>query len=117
MKKVISFILAVICIVPVGSINASAEELTMESKKASDSIVYSAGLINECSLSISSSGTSILLTAKTKGNYSMKSIGLKNIVIQRSTNGTDWKDYTPVDDLLDSSTALFYTSNNLNIYR
>ena len=45
MKKVISFILAVICIVPVGSINASAEELTMESKKASDSIVYSADLI------------------------------------------------------------------------
>ena len=112
MKKVISFILAVICIAPVGCINASAEELTMESKKASDSIVYSAGLINECSLSISSSGTSILLTAKTKGNYSMKSIGLKNIVIQRSTNGTDWKDYTPVDDLLDSSTTLFYTSNN-----
>ena len=33
MKKVISFILAVICIVPVGSINASAEELTMGSKK------------------------------------------------------------------------------------
>ena len=32
MKKVISFILAVICIVPVGSINASAEELTMELK-------------------------------------------------------------------------------------
>lgn len=45
MKKVISFILAVICIVPVGCINASAEELTMESKKASDSVVYSADLI------------------------------------------------------------------------
>ena len=55
MKKVISFILAFICVAPVGSINASAEELTMGSKKVSDSIVYSAGLINECSLSISSS--------------------------------------------------------------
>ena len=33
MKKVISFILAFICVAPVGSINASAEELTMGSKK------------------------------------------------------------------------------------
>lgn len=45
MKKVISFILAFICVAPVGCINASAEELTMGTKKVSDSIVYSADLI------------------------------------------------------------------------
>lgn len=111
MKKVLAFLLAFLCVFSVKCKITSAEEIVVNDNSL-ESVVYSAGLINGYYLAISSSGTSIQLTAKTKGNYSMKSIGLKNITVQYSSNGTDWSNYMAVGNFLEDSTIVYYTENN-----
>lgn len=112
MKKHIAFILAIICITPMSSIEASANELDSNSiyATASESVVRSVGLITGYSLSLTSSGTSLLMTARTNCSGSMKSVGLKNIVIQRSSDNSNWSNYTTVDDLLKSSSSIYSAS-------
>lgn len=113
MKKIITLIIVVLCYQMTFSngLFVKAEEISMNNEVLHNSVVYSAGLINSYSLLICSDNTSLLLTAKTKGNYSMKKIGLKNIVVQRSSNNYDWNNYLFIDDLINESSILFYTLN------
>lgn len=112
MKKHIAFILAIICIAPISSIEASADELAGNSAyaTASESVVRSVGLITGYSLSLTSSGTSLLMTAKTNCLNTMKSVGMKSIVIQRSSDNSNWSNYTTADDLLKSSSSTYSVS-------
>ncbi len=111
MKKQIAFILAIICIAPMGCIEASAAELDSNAyTTVSESKVRSVGIITGYSLSLTSSGTSLLMTARTNCLVSVKSVGLKNIVIQRSSDNSNWSNYTTVDDLLKSSSSTYSAS-------
>lgn len=68
------------------------------------------GLIYRYDLSVSAGNNAILITGNTRSNETMKSIGLKNITIQRSSNGTSWTDEKEIDDLLASSAKSKYVS-------
>ena len=74
-----------------------------------------AGLIRHCNLSVSEgSNSNIVLNGYIACNSSMSSIGIKNIKVKYSTNGTSWSDtnYT-VNDLLGS--GMEYYINNYSI--
>ncbi len=101
-------ILTVVCIIPSTNITASA---ATEIKQSSNVIVYSTGIILGYSVSISGSGNALYLTAKTTCNTSMKSVGLKNVVIQRSSNNSSWSDYLTISDLLSENSTKYATNN------
>jgi hypothetical protein len=107
-KKVIP-LLSAICMIPCIGINASAD--TIENNELNtinlekDTVVYSAGLIERYSISLSSNGTALYLSGTTECSAIMKSVGFKNIVLQRSSNGTSWSDYKNIDDILNSSSS------------
>ena len=63
------------------------------------------------SLSIDSGDKKIYLTGKTQSNDSMKSIGFKNISIEYSSDGTNWREEKPIDDLLKSDSISYYLNS------
>lgn len=71
-----------------------------------------AGLIKSAYLSITSSSKSVCLTGSTKSNLKMKSIGYKDIIIEYSSDKTNWYTEKNIGDLLKSDC----TSYNLNSY-
>lgn len=115
MKNIIISILTVLCFVSCSGMNVYAEEIIQNDEE--EVIVYSDGLIYNIFLSVSASGKSILLTAKTNGSETMKTIGLKSVVIQRSTDNSSWSDCYNIGDMLSSNSANFYASSkNLGTY-
>lgn len=57
------------------------------------------GLIEKCSVRCSSAGRGLLeITAKTQVSGKMNEVGLKNIVVQRSSDGRNWQDEVTVGD-------------------
>lgn len=57
------------------------------------------GLIEKCSVRCSSAGRGLLeITAKTQVSGKMNEVGLKNIVVQRSSDGRNWQDELTVGD-------------------
>ena len=61
---------------------------------------YTAGLISRYSLSATSSNGNLCLNGYTLSNSKMKSIGFKNIVIQRSSDGVHWEKEKSLSDIL-----------------
>ncbi|MGN0665363.1 MAG: hypothetical protein ACI4KF_02420 [Huintestinicola sp.] len=103
MKKSIIPILTVICFIPTVNITASAEEIPNQQGISA----YSAGLIYNYGLSITNSEKAIMLTAKTNCNSSMKYLGLKNIVVQKSSNNVTWSDCITLADMLNENSSLY----------
>lgn len=86
-------------------ITANADEINKDSINSNNAVVYSAGLICDYYISISKSENTIYLTGNTNCSDTMKSVGLKNIIIQRSSNGTNWSNYLTIGDMLSSSAS------------
>ena len=111
MRNVIIPFLTVICLIPTTGINVSADEILTQ---PSETTLYSVGIISSYSVGISGSGKSVLLNAKTYTSQTAKYVGLKNIVIQQSTNNNNWSDYITVDDLLaEDSTKYIASGKNI----
>lgn len=104
MTKKILCVLSAVCMMSGMCITASADEINNEDETNSNNvIVYSAGLISNHYISISKSGSTIYLTGSTVCQSTMKSVGFKNIVLQRSSDGKNWSNYLTFSDVLNSS--------------
>lgn len=113
MKKILIPILIAFYFIPCTNTTVYATEI----EEANEAVVYSEGLINSHNISISASSKSLLLTANTTCFYSMKIVGIKSIVVQRSTDGSSWKDYSDVSDITTSDTMFFsVSSKNLGTF-
>lgn len=77
------------------TVNAHSNENSNET-----SSVKTVGLIVSHTISIQGSNKTLLISSRTLSNVSMKQIGLKNIVIQYSSNNSDWIDYSTLSDML-----------------
>lgn len=76
---------------------------------------YAAGLISRYSLSVSSSNGNLCLNGYTRSNSKMKSIGFKNIVIQRSSDGVDWEKEKSLSDILKSDYEYYLDDYSVNV--
>lgn len=107
MKNIIIPTLTVLCLIPCNGINVNAEEVCSDTSIS----VYSAGLIGGYSASISSSNKSLLFTGRTNCFNTMKTVGIKSIVIQKSSDNSTWTDYTTVSDMTTGNTVSFSVSS------
>ncbi|MGN0495990.1 MAG: hypothetical protein ACI4GW_07170 [Lachnospiraceae bacterium] len=108
MKNIIISILTILCFIPCNSFTSYATEL----KENSETTVYSAGLIKNYYISISASGKSLLFTGNTNCFETMKTVGIKSIVIQRSSDGSSWSDYDDnVSDMTKDNAISFSVSS------
>lgn len=113
MKKIMAFVLSLMLMAGNTCISVNADTINETETEISNSYVtdYSTGLIQKHSLSISKSGNTIYMTGNTYCTNIMKSVGFKNVVLQRSTDGENWSPYSNVGDLLSSSTSKYSVSN------
>lgn len=95
---------------PITSANAiSNNDIQITTTK---SLERTAGLIRRCNISISGSEKKLKISGTTSTNISMKTIGYKNIIIEYSSDGTNWHTEKDIGDLLKSNS----NSYNLNDY-
>lgn len=73
--------------------------------------VRTAGLISFYNLEVSANRKAIVLNGSTRSSISMKSIGYKDISIERSSDGVNWKEEKPHDDLLKSNSSSYYLND------
>ncbi len=80
---------------------------------STNSQTRTAGLIIRYDLTVSSSGGKLCVNGVTKANGSMKSIGYKDIVIEYSSDNSNWHvENDDIDDLLKSGSS-YYLNNHL----
>lgn len=100
MKKINKFLAFIISALILNSsstttINAYSTDFSTET-----SSVKTVGLIILHSLSVKCVNHELSITAVTCSSEEMKKIGFKNIVIQQSSNGSTWNNYTTLNDML-----------------
>lgn len=76
---------------------------------------YTAGLISRYSLSATSSNGNLCLNGYTLSNSKMKSIGFKNIVVQRSSDGVNWEKEKNLSDILKSDYEYYLDDYSVNV--
>lgn len=76
---------------------------------------YTAGLISRYSLSVTSSNGKLCLSGYTLSNSKMKSIGFKNIVIQRSSDGVNWEKEKSLSDILKSDYEYYLDNYSVSV--
>lgn len=110
-KKVLAFgIVAVLTYsVPAMPVKATSNMYTQTT--STENQVRTVGLISNVSLSISSGDKKIYINGKTQSNNSMKSIGYKDISIEYSSDGVNWKEEKSIDDLLKSDSSSYYLNS------
>ena len=92
---------------PVKVVSNTKNTVTMSNSDNTKTV----GLISKCSLSIVDSNKAIKLLGKTESNTVMKSIGYKDISIERSSDNIHWSEEKPIDDLLKSDSSSYYLNN------
>lgn len=70
-----------------------------------------AGLIYKGDISASSVNGDLCINGSTISNSTMKTIGIKDIVVERSTDNENWSYYKSLDDMLESSSNSKYVNN------
>lgn len=112
MKKTI-LILCIVGAVAFCSPKVSAAAISNSNTQASvsESQERTAGLITRCNLSVVSSGKNLLINGKTIANTSMQTIGYKNVVVEYSSNGTNWYEEKDLGDLLKSNSSSYYLNS------
>lgn len=73
------------------------------------------GLITSHYLSVYNSHSSLRLYAETNSDNTMKSIGIRNITIQRSSDNVNWTDYSYPSDMLNSDSKSFSTDTGFPV--
>lgn len=111
MKKILILIVAFSCLSLSTNTPVCAHEIKERTQNYS---VYTVGLINKKAINLSYNSNSIMLTAKTECNDVMRYVGLKDVVIEQSSDGVNWNKYTRIGDLL-SENSTMYVANNLSL--
>ncbi len=99
-NKILSFIISILILnqSSISTINAYSTDFSTET-----SSVKTVGLITSHSISVTCINHELSITSVTRSTEEMKKIGLINIVIQQSSNGSSWSNYTTLDDMLVNS--------------
>lgn len=111
MRKVIISIFTSVCLLFNTGLTVSASGLNEPNQNYS---IYTAGLISFEILSISNNSNNITLTAQTVCTDEMKYVGLKDVVIEQSSDGVNWRKYKSIGDLL-SENSTKYIANKLTL--
>ena len=90
---------------------ASKSYVQTESTDKTDNQVRTTGLLSSISLTVSSAENKIYIIAKTQSNNSMKSIGFKDISIERSSDNVHWSEEKSIGDLLKSDSYNYYLND------
>lgn len=104
--RVISVCLAgILCLsVPV---NVSASENENPQNSVSDTAVpFAKGLISRYSLSCKGGTKKVYIISDTTASSEMKEIGLKNVVIERSSDNKNWTEEKEIGNLLSESSKI-----------
>lgn len=111
MKKVIVSIIISVCLI----FNTGLTVFASSSNDIEPNYsVYTVGLISYELLSISRNSNNITLTAQTICTDTMKYVGLKDVIIEQSSDGVNWSEYKLIGDLLSENSAK-YVANNLTL--
>lgn len=108
MKKIMILIVAFVYLSLSANVTVYANELQTQMQVYS---VYSAGLISKKAISLSANSNTIMLTAKTECNDIMKYVGLKDVVIEQSSDGVNWSEYKHIGDLLNENSTKYVVNN------
>lgn len=73
-----------------------------------------AGLITSYSLACSNASRTLYITAKTKASEVMAKVGFTNIVVQRSSDKSNWTTEVTLGDKIKED-ASFYSLNNISV--
>lgn len=69
------------------------------------------GLIYQYYLGVSASNGDLIVSGYTRSSNTMKSIGYKDLVVERSKDGVNWSDDTEIGDKLTSSATSYYLND------
>lgn len=112
MKKTI-LILCIVGAVAFCSPKVNAAEISNNNAQisAAESQERTAGLIRQSRLSVTCSGKNLLISGLTEANVSMQTIGYKNVIVEYSSNGTNWYEEKDLGDLLKSNSSSYYLNS------
>ena len=82
---------------------------------AADSQKSASGLISKCMLSCSGSGGMLDIYAKTQSTMVMDNIGFNDIVLQKSSDGTDWTDALSLGSVVHSDLRYYTYSAQIKV--
>ena len=95
--------------VPTMPVKAISNQRTQQNLETNQT--RTAGLISSYYLSISSGIKTLYINGETEASGNMKSIGYKDISIEYSSDGVNWKKEKPIDDLLKSDSSSYYLNS------
>lgn len=114
MKKYI-FVLSMICAVTIISpIQANAidyAETEYQQVISERAVPYAEGIITSYSLSCSKADKAVKINAKTFASAEMKEVGFKDIVVQKSTDNSNWIDEVDVGKKTTTSASMYNLVN------
>lgn len=101
MKKIIISLLSAVMVMSFSSnIYSYADDHDFQTENNLTEELRTEGLISSCSLSAFNSNGKLLLSAETNSNSIMKYIGIRQISIQRSSDGVNWTTVSTPADML-----------------
>lgn len=109
MKKIFSLLCMASLLCSMPSISAQAVEV--EEPCIETAVPASEGLIHKCNLSVSNYNGSLCVVAKTKASSEMAEIGVKDLTVQYSYDGSNWYDEWNAGNFLDYNTDEYDLSN------
>lgn len=92
-------------------VSANATSINSEQSYSDEVQPRTEGLIRRCELYISESNGDLCIKGSTISNSTMKTIGIKDIVVERSTDNANWSYYKSLDDMLESSSSSKYVND------
>ncbi len=104
MKKLISSLLALITIgyLPINTIYANEES------DINNEIIETIGLIEDASVYCSTGTKKIHLKLDTIASGTMQTVGFKNIIIERSSNGSSWEEESRINQVTITNANRYY---------
>lgn len=115
-KVILAFGVVGIITYSMPTITARTSACNLTASAYSDDIQpHTAGLIYGYYISASASSGKLILNGYTRTNSTMKSIGYKDISIEYSSDGVNWDEEKPLDDLLKSGSSYYLNDYSVSV--
>lgn len=110
-KRCLSVLFITIILISVFSVSSFATDNTNKSINTTENSQERAtGLITNYSISATLTGTTLNISGKTIGSSSVVKCGFKSVIVERrSSDSSDWEEYTEYSDLYSDSTSYTLT--------
>lgn len=106
-KRCLSVLFIAIILISCFSVSSFATDNSNESINTTENSQERAtGLITNYSISATLTGTTLRISGKTIGSSSVVKCGFKSVIVERrSSDSSDWEEYTEYSDLYSDSTS------------